>query len=498
MSRTDQRFLMFLMVLLFLGMTPSPAVAQIAVQGGSSYNSMSILDPDPLSGDITSSGDLFLSNDLELGSELYLDGVIFMQRQQNPNAPNTDQVIYFARGGDPSSEQFGWDASDISFVLSDDLRFVDVAGFSSAQITSDGGLGLETDSTLMYFLLDADNDDDAGTFAHLFTWYNNNTTSGSRAMELRSTGPSPNLGNLTIAGSLTQDGFDLAEMFLAAETIQPGVLVAVDGSRPDAVRPARAGDGGRILGIVATKPGVILGGAAFSVDALRRQWGDDLADEFERERPALEAEVYAEHAGLRDEAAHLVSPGAFAQHLERRLDEPTRAIPTTSDDGTDVGPALPARPLLHESELEEAYAEAFVQHETNLFDAVLERFQERRFARVALSGRVPVQVDATFGSIEAGDPLTASPLPGVAMKAAGPGWIVGTALEAMPSGSGTILAFVNRHWYGGDEPGRLASLEADLAELRGVLAAMRVQHDELRASAAPRSGRSGPADLSAD
>ena len=441
-----RRFLIIPLAVLCSGATTNPAVAQIAVQGGSSYNSMSILDPDPLSGDITSPGDLFLSNDLELGSELYLDGVIFMQREEIASVSGVDQFIYFARAGLRDFEWFGWDQVSETFVLTDSLRF------NNAIIEADTGMTLDLDGVQMFFRVDADADDDAGALPHRFTWYNNNFNAGSRAMELRSTGPNPDLGNLTIAGSLTQNGFDLAEMFLAARQVRPGELISIDDSRPDAVRPAVAGDGGRILGIVATDPGVILGGAAFSVDALRRQWGDELADEFERERPALEVEVYAEHAGLREQAASLVSPGAFAQDRERRLDEPARQapqqVPDTSD-GAESAPVRPHGPFLHEAELQEAYEDALILHETDLFDAVLAKFQERRFARVALSGRVPVKVDASFGSIQAGDALTASPIPGVAMRAEGAGWIVGTALEAMPFGSGTILAFVDRDWFGG-------------------------------------------------
>ena len=48
---------------------------------------------------------------------------------------------------------------------------------------------------------------------------------------------------------------------------------------------------------------------------------------------------------------------------------------------------------------------------------------------LALTGRVPVKVSLQNGPIKAGDPLTSSSTPGVAMKATGPGDIIGTALE---------------------------------------------------------------------
>lgn len=49
---------------------------------------------------------------------------------------------------------------------------------------------------------------------------------------------------------------------------------------------------------------------------------------------------------------------------------------------------------------------------------------------VALAGRVPVKVSDENGPIEAGDYLTSSSIPGVAMKATRPGLVLGQALEA--------------------------------------------------------------------
>ena len=111
---------------------------------------------------------------------------------------------------------------------------------------------------------------------------------------------------------------------------------------------------------------------------------------------------------------------------------------------------------------------------------VMQRFFEKRFASVALAGRVPVSVDATFGRISPGDCLTSSPMPGVAMRATQPGPIIGTALEGLEQGRGQILMFVHRGWYGGegvnitdtrfkqpsrDETREIAALRARLCQL---------------------------------
>ena len=62
---------------------------------------------------------------------------------------------------------------------------------------------------------------------------------------------------------------------------------------------------------------------------------------------------------------------------------------------------------------------------------------------VALSGRVPVKVNTENGEIKAGDYLTTSSTPGVAMKATKSGAIIGTALTDFGGeGTGEVIVFV--------------------------------------------------------
>ncbi|NQT49936.1 hypothetical protein HQ571_04540 [Candidatus Kuenenbacteria bacterium] len=70
-------------------------------------------------------------------------------------------------------------------------------------------------------------------------------------------------------------------------------------------------------------------------------------------------------------------------------------------------------------------------------------------APVALSGIVPVNVNNENGSIEAGDFITASSVPGFGMKAVDSGTVVGKALEALDSRQGQIKIFVDLGWFGG-------------------------------------------------
>lgn len=66
---------------------------------------------------------------------------------------------------------------------------------------------------------------------------------------------------------------------------------------------------------------------------------------------------------------------------------------------------------------------------------------------VALVGRVPVKISNKNGNISAGDYITSSDIPGVAMKSTKPGVIIGTALESYSSDEiGKIMVFVNPHF----------------------------------------------------
>ncbi len=69
---------------------------------------------------------------------------------------------------------------------------------------------------------------------------------------------------------------------------------------------------------------------------------------------------------------------------------------------------------------------------------------------VALAGRVPVKVSTSQGSIQRGDQLTLSSIPGVAVKAVGEGPTIGVALETYDGTEiGKVLTFVKLGWNHG-------------------------------------------------
>jgi hypothetical protein len=68
---------------------------------------------------------------------------------------------------------------------------------------------------------------------------------------------------------------------------------------------------------------------------------------------------------------------------------------------------------------------------------------------IALSGRVPVKVSTENGSINVGDYLTSSSIPGIAMRATKAGTVIGKALESFngtKEKTSKILAYINISW----------------------------------------------------
>lgn len=105
------------------------------------------------------------------------------------------------------------------------------------------------------------------------------------------------------------------------------------------------------------------------------------------------------------------------------------------------------------------------------------RAERERTRPIALAGRVPVKVDATYGAIRAGDRLTSSATPGHAMLQTQAGPTIGVALEDFDAGTGKITVLVQPGWYGGVAPARetdrrdlrILELEARLQALESLL-----------------------------
>ncbi len=111
--------------------------------------------------------------------------------------------------------------------------------------------------------------------------------------------------------------------------------------------------------------------------------------------------------------------------------------------------------------------------------------------KVAISGRTPLLISTANGPIHKGDYLTASSIPGVAVKATSPGMVVGMALVdvqnpvgmASESYQDIIPVVVRPQWYGGQlastESGGTIDLDSGDSFIGSVLAGIRATYHKV-------------------
>jgi hypothetical protein len=327
----------------------------------------------------------------------------------NGSINGPQKIGFYSTGID--AKTFGWNDTSLKFELTG--AGLDLIGNGGLAVlrdpVADGTLSIDSMDSVRIGL-----DEDNTTTTAAFHIFHHDTAANATSTLLRL---EETTGDLKIRGALSQNFvFDLAESFLATERLEPGDVVASDPHRANAVRRARREDGAAVLGIVSTRPGVVLGGAVMDRDTLTA-WGPDVRARFEKEWPRLRAELLSSPDGQRRSAA-MAQSAATGDAKER--------------------------------------AERSREFENDLESQALEVFAQRNFVPVALAGRVPVKVDAGLGSIATGDPITISPFAGIAMRASSPGLILGTALEPLTEGRRSILVFVSRGWWGGTTSTRAA------------------------------------------
>ena len=426
---------------------------------------------------MSNGGDLHLEYDLEVGQTLYLSKVLYMEGDSSPT--DGDQTIYFADGGGRGSRYIRWDDGLGKFDTNGQLRaplmetsqfqlisagnpvfFISRAGYGTLlQNSDDVDITFLTDGAIIRHITDYDNDTSQGAIA---VWHNNGGASSDRRMELTYA------GYLHIAASLGS-GYtftDIAERFVAAEPLQPGELVQVAADSPHGVvRASEAGSG--LLGVVSANPGMVLGGTVFSEEVLETGWDGALAGRFQEVKDRYRAKALEQtDNGLAARKAALATAKPLAEQDAGELVQDS------------IRPAMMTPEERFRDDLD---AEA------------LRLFFEESTVPVALAGRVPVKVSAANGAIRVGDAITAGPEPGVGVKATGPGFVVGTALEPLSEGAGKILVFVNRSWFSpdgvaGDRVARPSS-EGGIAQAGGD--AMGEVSSQTQAGPAARDGTSG-------
>ena len=305
---------------------------------------------------INDGSDMFFSGDIEVNGVTYLDGNLELTGTLNSDlvlegnlylagSSGTDRdIIYFDSG---TTESLLWEDTQTRFEMSDSLAldgtlFVGPLGDTPLAYNRFGGSGspaprsgalsnradvyaagnlevggatwtndirsITTVSNMsgedvrfsagsqLRFLFDSDN----STTGNFVGWYHDSITTTNQVAKLTEA------GNLQISGTLSESqGFDLAETFQAAEPLQPGDVVVIAAGKGDQVRLAGAGEDPAVIGVVSRRPGVLLGGAPFSAQALGEAWGPEVLAKFRTRQPALRLQALTRDP---DMAAAMASP----------------------------------------------------------------------------------------------------------------------------------------------------------------------------------------------
>lgn len=401
------------------------------------YSSIGAVEPDQVISRISTSDDLHVVGDLQARGSVSTDGVLVA----GTDMPDPDQG--FSSIGDVSLSQVEIEINeDKDFYIQDDLQVGDT-------LYVDSRIG-DAISTVAKYGQEFFIDSNSGIYQQNIDWYHNGLSAGSseQIAQLRES------GSFRIKGTLYENyAFDIAEVFLAAEAMEAGDLVRVDPLNPMAVLKSSGEDDGSVIGIVSTAPGVVLGGAPFNAEELREIWGEELYQRFVSQQSDISAKLISESPEL----------GQMLARVEKLEDEAGSNPSSKRDPAVRLG-------------------DPRGNFEAELEGLALEQFFRRQTAPIALAGRVPVKVDAAYGAIATGDPLSPSPEPGVAMKCNGRGPVVATALEAFSEGRGTLLALVTRSGFTrGSDAAEAPAEEQQIAETR-----------EQR-TPDPESGRQAPA-----
>ncbi|MCP3995156.1 MAG: hypothetical protein GY722_08835 [bacterium] len=383
----------------------------------------------------------------ESGAEISLDGTVTDLVTENGGGMVFEEDTVTSIGGTGRYRLVGPGTAG-----SDARVMFGQQGISSSYVdTSIGGLNTRM-SSVASIRLKLDDLDIFGAFnTNLLVTHNGSEANEDLLLQL------DGAGELQIAGSLTESAFDLAESFLMAEPVEPGDLVRVSPDQEDAIHLTVGESDPAVLGVVSSEPGIVLGGGAFSPKDIRHGWGDEVENRFERLRPILVEEILREIPELVARTQKLESFEAYAAASYRI--PPGTPVRKRGEAGT--GPRVPGISM---EDAAVQYEEALKDLENTMERFAIQRFFRGHFAPVALSGRVPVKVDTSFGEIEPGDYLTPSSIPGVAMKATVSGPTIGTALESFSGGRGMVMAFIHRGHYA-----PTASIEATQSELAAAV-----------------------------
>jgi len=216
----------------------------------------------------------------------------------------------------------------------------------------------------------------------------------------------------------TTTGLELADTYPTFDTsLEPGDLVAIDYNTeseiPSLVEKAQADTRNDLVGIVTTYSSNTLGSGA----------------------------------NIGGYCSNVIATGidTYLEQYQTKLEQELSDTQSPSPEATDSA-SLELSPTQNAALITAKIADKLITERAKATGCLATRHVE-----VSLAGRAPVKVSAANGPIHSGDYLTASSIPGVAVKSVGAGMVVGRALESYEGSQvGKVMALVNLSWNPGD------------------------------------------------
>jgi hypothetical protein len=265
-------------------------------------------------------------------------------------------------------------------------------------------------------------------------------------------------GSIDGNGSFDSSAFDIAENYPTMnDDLEAGDVVALTSNTDSDVSSylidrSRTSEGTPVLGIISSKPGVVLGGSSFIADFCGKVNKGGIYEDQARREVSIKEKVL------------IMVPDYTLSAI--KVDAAVRSLLTGTKD----------------AELTDDQYQWLIGNINNygLSSAALNNIDDKvmsckalKQVPVALSGRVPVKVDKSNGEIKAGDLLTASTAnEGKASKAVNSGWVIGRALEDQGNSS-TVMAFVFISWYPGGS-GTVDLSSGDSIDTNGITANLEI------------------------
>ncbi len=322
---------------------------------------------------------------------------------------------------------------------------LDPSGTGAVVIADGANVSLYADQQIIF-----DVDDSADSYMQFDSTNNRLEIFTDASERFRFTASGQNESN----GALTTTLSDLAENYPTLNAaLNPGEVVMI--VEPDENAPAStlvdiadSAHRDQIIGVVSSRPGIILGGSSFLDDICTAVTSSE-SGKIEQRLKLLQEEYWRMVLIEQEEIDQEQSDQEKLEQegVEEAQADVTEALPAS---GSASLATVDNRSILEEmsiSELEALLPPTTLQTIDDRLDSCLAVKQ----VPIALAGRVPVLFDPAYGQVKPGDLLAISPSkPGAVAKATTAGWIIGRVLVPSSPNVETVMMFVNVSWYGGE------------------------------------------------